>query len=269
MSIELKTTRLLLRPLMLADAEVIESLIFADAEVAKWLAHDVSVPGNAKKFARGWCNHLGYDGDNRIWSRGGYGAFAITDRFGDFAGAGKILGIVGFYGADKIDGKWRGELFYALGTAYHGHGIMSEACECAMDAWRALPDAGDLYAVYWHTLNHISGRILRKLGFVEDGPRSVIEEYGSDDVLTFYRFELWRIESASDTEFERIACEAATKIGHLAHEGVVSPAAAMTSIRRRILQRGDGETPQDRIAAAFQLGLQGEGLLHLQYSLAA
>ena len=269
MTITLTTRRLLLRPLVMADAAVIENLIFADAEVAKWLAHDVSVPGNARKFARGWCNHLGCDGNNDIWSRGGYGAFAITDRNGAFGDSGNILGIVGFYGAEKIGGKWHGELFNALGSAYQGHGVMSEACERVMAAYRELPDAGDLYAVYWHTLNHVSGHILRKLGFIEDGPRSVVEEYGKRDVRSFLRFELWRIDSAGDDDFKRVAHEAATKIGHLAHDGVINPADALTSIRRMIIQRDCGYLPDDSIEAAFATGLQGEGLLHLQYSMAA
>ena len=269
MTLELATPRLRLRPLTLADTTDLERLVFADAEVAKWLAHDVSKPGNARRFARGWCKHLGYDGANDTWARGGYGAFAITDRHGEFAAPGSFLGIVGFYGSDKIDGKWRAEFFYALGTPYHGRGIMSEAARRALQAWRELADAGDLYAVYWHTLNHASGRILRKLGFVEDGPCSLVAEYGNDDVMSFIDFELWRIESAEDTEFDRIAREAATKIGHIAHEGLLSPSQALTCIRRSVFRRTGGNPPDDRFEMAFEQGMRGEGLLHLQYSMAA
>lgn len=269
MTIELTTKRLLLRPLTMADAPLVETLIFGDAEVAKWLAHDISVPGNAAKFARAWCNELGIDGDNDIWSRGCYGAFAITDRAGEFAAPGSLLGIVGFYCADRIDGKWHGELFYALGADYHGRGIMSEACTRALDAYCKLPDAGSLYAVYWHNLNPASGRILRKLGFVEDGSRGAVEEYGLREVLSFYRFELWRIESANDADFERILREAAIKIGHLAFEGVVERGDALGEIRGAIARRSDDYRLVDEMEAAFERGMQGVGLQHLQFSLAA
>jgi hypothetical protein len=56
MTIELTTKRLKLRPLMMADVPVLRDLIFSDAGVVKWLAHDISNPGNSEVFARGWCN---------------------------------------------------------------------------------------------------------------------------------------------------------------------------------------------------------------------
>ena len=44
MTIELTTERLKLRPLMMVDAPVLQDLISSDAEVVKWLAHDISTP---------------------------------------------------------------------------------------------------------------------------------------------------------------------------------------------------------------------------------
>ena len=101
MTIELTTERLKFRPLMMADATVLKDLIFNDAEVVKWLAYDISTPGNSEVFARDWCSKLGLEGDNTIWPRGGFGAFAITDRAGKIAAQDSLLGVVGLYGAEK------------------------------------------------------------------------------------------------------------------------------------------------------------------------
>jgi hypothetical protein len=73
MTLELTTERLKLRPLMMTDAPVLQKLIFNDAEVVKWLAHDITAPGNGESFTREWCNKLGLDGDNTNWSQGGFG----------------------------------------------------------------------------------------------------------------------------------------------------------------------------------------------------
>ena len=79
MTIELTTERLQLRPLVMADAPRLQDQIFNDAEVVKWLAHNISTPGNSEVFARGCCNTPGFDGDKTLWSRGGFGALAITE----------------------------------------------------------------------------------------------------------------------------------------------------------------------------------------------
>ena len=101
MTIELTTERFKFRPLMMADATVLKDLIFNDAEVVKWLAHDIPTPGNSEVFARDRCNRPGLDGDNTIWPRGGFGAFAITDRAGKIAAQDSLPGVVGLYGAEK------------------------------------------------------------------------------------------------------------------------------------------------------------------------
>jgi hypothetical protein len=53
MILELTTERLKLRPLLMTDSPVLQELIFSDTEVVKWLAHDISAPGNSEAFARG------------------------------------------------------------------------------------------------------------------------------------------------------------------------------------------------------------------------
>ena len=73
MTLELTTERLKPRPLRMTDAPVLQELIFNDAEVVKWLTHDIFARGNSETFARGWCNKLGFDGDYTNWSQGGFG----------------------------------------------------------------------------------------------------------------------------------------------------------------------------------------------------
>ena len=264
MTTYLTTPQLLLRPLTLADADAIETLVFQDSEVAKWLAYDVSVPGNSRRFAEDWCQRLAVDGDNDIWTRGGYGAFAITDRYGKFAEIGSVLGIIGFYGADRVRGKWQADLFYALGRAFQGFGLMAEASRSALDAWSALEDAGNLTAVYWHRLNHNSARVLTRLGFIDKGNISVVRKYGRR-AHSFYRCELWRIQSAPLSDLARITREAAIRIGHLAFENVVSHDEALSNIRRAVATHGVKRVSDSDIAEAFQLGASEPGLKCMKF----
>jgi len=260
---ELTTDRLLLRPIRHTDADDVERVIFEDPEVVKGLAHDGSDPQVRRRHSRSWSG-FGPDGDIGRWQACATGLYVITDRSGEIAPRGQFLGVTGFY-LEKEHGRWDGELFYALGSAFHGHGIMSEACAAAMARFQSLPDAGALYAVYWRLLNPASGRILARLGFAEDGSQSLLEEYDADIAAGIRDFEIWRLKNAATDQQRRIAVEAATKLGHIEAEGVSTPAENLAALLGAL-----GEAPLENelradIEAALKRGRETPGLAMMRY----
>ena len=250
----------------MADVPAVERVIFSDPAVAKGLAHDISLETNRRRFAEEWCNDLGLDGDTRVWSEGGLAGYAILPADQNTFGANGLLGVTGFYGMEKKDALWTGEIFYALGSSYHGKGIMTEACQAVMDEYQRLPDAGDLYAVYWGLLNPASGRILRRLGFKEHGHKTLLAEYSDKRARSFGDFELWRLKNAKQDELEKVALEAATKLGHLCHERLLRPEEA----KELLLEAIPSEIIEDSISQAIETGLergsQTPGMILLLYS---
>ena len=160
---ELTAARLLLKPIRHEDAKDLERVVFEDPEVVKGLAHDGSDPDVRHTHSTNWSN-FGPDGKHDFWEECKIGLYAISDRTGSIAPSSEFLGLTGVY-LKKENDKWTGELFYALGTSYHGNGIMSEACDSVVSHFKSIPNAGSLYAVYWQVLNPASGRILNKLNF--------------------------------------------------------------------------------------------------------
>ncbi|MBZ8133714.1 GNAT family N-acetyltransferase [Afifella sp. IM 167] len=256
----LRTERLCLRPLRMADRPALVETVFSDPLVMKGLFHDASEPHKRDDFARKWCDSLGIDGENAIWSDGGIGAFAVTDASGMFAPKDRPIGIVGFFGMAREAGKWSGELFYALGSAFHGKRVMSEAAAAAVAAFRALPDAGRLYAVYWAHLNPASGRTLRRIGFVDAGTTPLVEEFGRERVESLCGFERWRLSVTPPAEVGLAAREAAIKLGHIAAEGIGSREQALASILEATSHAPPGAVRAEDIGPAFDLGLHTPGL---------
>lgn len=138
----LTTERLLLKPVRHADAAEVERVIFENPEIVKGLAHDGSDPEVRRVHSRNWSG-FGPDGDATRWRECGTGLYVINDRSGTLAPANRFLGITGFY-LEPQDGRWGGELFYALDSEFHGRGVMSEACVAVMDRFRSIPNAGSL-----------------------------------------------------------------------------------------------------------------------------
>jgi len=257
---KLRTERLCLRPLRMADRPALVETVFSDPLVMKGLFHDASEAHKREDFARNWCASLGIDGDNGIWSDGGIGAFAITDASGMLAPEGWPMGIVGFFGMARREDRWTGELFYALGSAFHGKRVMSEAASAAVAAFRALPDAGALYAVYWAHLNPASGRTLRRIGFVDAGTTPLVEEFGRERIESLCSFERWRLSVTPPADLAIAAREAAIKLGHIAAEGIGSREEALASIMEAASHAPPGAVRAEDIGPAFDLGLHTPGL---------
>ncbi len=112
MSLEIKTDRLLLRPLGPADAPALVPLI-GDYEVSRWL----SVVPHPYTLA---------DGETFVREIAGPWDRAITL-------AGELIGVVGISGG----------LGYWLGRPFWGHGYMSEAAAALVGAWFAEDGASN------------------------------------------------------------------------------------------------------------------------------
>ena len=260
---DLTTDRLLLKPVRHADAAVIERVIFENPEIVKGLAHDGSDPDVRRTHSRNWSG-FGPDGDATRWRECETGLYVIRDRSGTLAPPEQFLGITGFY-LEKRDGRWGGELFYALDTDFHGRGVTSEACAAVMDRFGSIPNAGSLYAVYWQLLNPASGKILRGLGFVPDGHRSLLDEYGAETAAGIRRFELWRLENAPPSQQARIAGEAAIKLGHIEAEGVSTPDEDLAAILQAIKGEKGRRSLLPAVEAALERGRESPGLAILRY----
>ena len=260
---QLTTDRLLLRPIRHADAMAVEQVIFEDPEVVKGLAHDGSDPEVRRTHSRNWSG-FGPDGDAAKWQACETGLYVISDRSGSLAPPEQFLGVTGFY-LENQDGRWGGELFYALGSEFHGQGIMSEACAAVMARFRALPNAGSLYAVYWRLLNPASGKLLANLGFEADGSQSLLDEYDAEIAAGIRDFELWRLEKAAADEKPRIAEEAATKLGHLEIDGISSPSANLGALLGALGDEQLAGELQPRIEAALRRGRETPGYAMMRY----
>jgi RimJ/RimL family protein N-acetyltransferase len=260
---ELSTDRLLLRPIRHADADDVERVIFENPEIVKALAHDGSDPEVRRTHARNWSS-FGPDGDPKRWRECKTGLYVISDRSGRLAPPDQFLGITGFY-LEKQDGRWGGELFYALDTKFHGQGLMSEACAAVMKRFRSMPNAGSLYAVYWQLLNPASRRILENLGFEPDGSQSIIDEYDAEIAAGIRRFELYRLGEATAAQQARIAGEVAIKLGHIEAEGISTADENLAAVLDAIGDEQRARTLQPVVEAALQRGRESPGLAMMRY----
>ena len=255
---ELTTDRLLLRPVRQEDAEDIERVIFTDPEVVKGLAHDGSDPNVRRTHSSNW-SKFGPDGKYKFWDECKTGLYAISDRTGSVASPGQFIGITGVY-LEEENEKWTGELFYALGSPFHGKGIMSEACDLVVTHFKSVPNAGSLYAVYWQVLNPASGRILEKLNFVRDGTHSILEEYDEETASGIRHFELWRLANSTNEDLPRITQEVAIKLGHLEREGISSETENQRDICKAIGDKTLAETLEKKIERFLETGRNTPGL---------
>lgn len=256
---QLETERLLLRPVRHSDADDIERFIFSEPEIVKALAHDGSRVEKRRYHAREWSG-FGPDGDHDFWDACHMGLYVIHDRSSSFADEDTFLGVCGVF-LELEQGKWCGELFYALASAFHGKGIMSEAAAAVLQGFDRIPDAGYLYAVYWHLLNPASGRVLQKLGFENAGTRRLLDEYPEDLYRGVRDFELWRLDDAQEGDQSRIVREVAIKLGHLEREGIGGRQQNLDAIQR--VMRADSSTEQ--VASWLDQGLANPGFGLLKY----
>jgi len=112
----IETARLLLRPFVAEDLDDYSRLIFADAEVMRYLPkRDLAPRARAERTLTIFTEH---------WSLYGFGVWAVTDKVtGDF---------LGHCGLGHVPEAGEIEVLYALGRTYWGRGIASEAARASV-----------------------------------------------------------------------------------------------------------------------------------------
>ena len=148
----LRTTRLLLRPLVAADAAVFHRLI-NDWEICRRLP-DAPFPYPAQ-LAGDWIEAAAHDREHKRAEQ-----FALVE-----AATGTLIGVAGLRLAK---GQKTAELGYWLGRAYWGQGYGLEAARRLVDwAFAALP-IGHMTATVAAD-NDVSVALLSRLGFAQSG----------------------------------------------------------------------------------------------------
>lgn len=260
---ELITDRLLLKPIRHENAKDVERVIFDDPEVVKGLAHDGSDPNVRRTHSTEWSS-FGPDGNKDFWEECKIGLYVITDRSGILAPLSEFMGVTGVY-LEKKNEKWAGELFYALGSSYHGKGVMSEACSSVVSHFKSIAAADSLYALYWQLLNPASGSILNKLGFEKDGTQSIIEEYDEETVTGIRNFELWRLSNSRSDNIRRIAEEVAIKLGHFEIEGISSKSENLRDIFDAISDKNLVKELGGLVEGALEIGRNTPGFAMMRF----
>lgn len=227
MKLIIETQRLILRPVTTNDAPEIAKVIFSDPDVVGMLAHNTRDPKDALGAAETWTKVMGVDGNGGIWDDGGLGLFAVAPRFAKD----QFAGVAGFYMERNENDRWNGEYFYALGTKWHGQGLMTEAAGAFSEKLKSLPDLGVIYAAYWDMINEASGRLLIKTGLKPKGRVKVTEEYDHKRCQRMFEYDLWRLaETSPGTHQETVAIQVARRAGAFVAEAVVDRNEALAKI---------------------------------------
>ncbi|PUB13096.1 GNAT family N-acetyltransferase [Yoonia sediminilitoris] len=223
----IETDRLILRPVTKQDTHGIAQVVFSDPNVVGMLAHDIRTAESAITEAERWTSIMGIDGDGGIWDDGGMGLFSVVLK-SDQA----LAGVAGFYMERNEHQRWNGEYFYALGTQWHGRGLMSEAADALGERLRSLDDLGVIYAGYWDMINEASGRILRRTGLKPEGRKSVTEEYGEDRCRMIFEFDLWRLSEAAPGNLQdSILVQVARRAGAFVAEDIIAKDTVLNSLK--------------------------------------
>lgn len=227
---QIETERLRLRPVTLADTGDIARIIFSDPAVVGMLAHNTKDPGDALAEAERWTSIMGADGDGGIWDEGGMGLFVVQPKNGD----GALAGVAGFYMERNEKALWSGEYFYALGSAWHGQGLMSEAAAALAEKLQAMEDLGIIYAAYWDMINEASGRLLLKTGLKPRGRKPVTEEYSSERCQLMFEYDLWRLgQVVNEDTRAAILVQASRRAGAFVAEDVIQKEDALKQLSKR------------------------------------
>jgi RimJ/RimL family protein N-acetyltransferase len=145
----IETARLLLRPFVEADLDDYTRLIFADAEVMRYLPkRDLTPRDRAERTIAIFAEH---------WSHYGLGAWAVTDKLtGEF---------MGHCGLGPVPEAGEIEVLYSLGQAYWGRGVATEAARASVRFGFEQAKLGRLIALAVSE-NIGSRRVMEHLGFV-------------------------------------------------------------------------------------------------------
>jgi RimJ/RimL family protein N-acetyltransferase len=144
----LETTRLLLRPFAANDLDDYTRLIFADAEVMRYLPQrDLAPRDRAERTIAVFTER---------WGENHFGVWAVTDKVtGEF---------IGHCGLGPVPEAGEIEVLYALGQAYWGRGIATEAARASVHFGFEQANLDRLIALAVPE-NIASRRVMEHLGF--------------------------------------------------------------------------------------------------------
>jgi RimJ/RimL family protein N-acetyltransferase len=248
----IETQRLVLRPVSADDTQEIAQVVFSDPNVVRMLAHNTSDPKAVQLAAKRWTKIMGIDGDGGIWDDGGLGLFAVVPKEAN----GRLAGVAGFFMERNSSNMWVGEYFYALGSAWHGKGLMGEVADSLGEKLRGLPDLGVIYAIYWDLINEASGRLLTRTGLVQRGRKLVTVEYDAAHCRTMFEYDLWTVGAAKPgRERNNALLCACRRAGTFVAENVIEREDAIRALSERY---GSETLPSDAVDIFDKaLALQG------------
>lgn len=233
---EIETERLLLRPVDSNDVDEIARVVFGDPAVVGMLAHNTKDPADARTEAERWVGGMGRE--SKMWLEGGIGLFAVIPKLG----GGALAGVCGFYMKQNESHRWKGEYFYALGSSWHGKGLMSEATDAVREKLRLLPNLEVIYGVYWDMINEASGRILVRAGLRPTGRTLITKEYSPEKCRRMFDYDLWRLGNAQVGPTRKTTLvQAARRAGGFVAEDVVTEADALARLADAYGARLTGE----------------------------
>ncbi|HCY86834.1 MAG TPA: hypothetical protein DHV36_17020 [Desulfobacteraceae bacterium] len=154
----LQTRRLTLRPLRMADLDNMVANIMSDPDVMHWLPHSdaTKTPEGQRAVARGFLEDF-----ISPWEMEGYGIWAICLKGRGSKASGTFIGYCGFL-PGQLEGEGP-ELAYAVGQAYWGKGLVTEAARACLAWLFARSDIDRVYAVTDRD-NYGSQRVMEKIG---------------------------------------------------------------------------------------------------------
>ena len=185
------------------------------------------------------------------------GLFALIPK----DGGGALAGVCGFYMERNERQRWRGEYFYALGSQWHGNGLMSEATDAVKEELRLLPDLEAIYGVYWDMINEASGKILVRTGLRPAGRKPITEEYSPEKCRRMFDYDLWRMgEAQAGPTRGRVLLQAARRAGGFVAEDVMTKPEALGRLADAYGARLTGEA-----AEIFEKARTNPGMAYLEF----
>jgi ribosomal-protein-alanine N-acetyltransferase len=162
----LETYRLRLRPFTLEDIEDYYEHIHSNAEVMRFL------PGGAPRPKETTPQTLQYFIDH--WAQHNFGMWALEDR--------KDRSFIGHVGLNRIPEVGDVEIAYALGKAYWGKGLATEAAAAVLSYGLDVAGLNVLYALAFPE-NAASQRVMVKLGMRYEG---IVDRYYKSSMACYY-----------------------------------------------------------------------------------
>ena len=170
---ELKTERLLLRPITEADAEA--TLAYAKGP---------NVGPNA-----GWKPHENLEETHQVLKE----VFLDKENIWGIVFEDTLIGSIGLMDDPKRQNPHTKMLGYAIGEAYWGNGIMTEAARAVL-AYGFETLQIDLISGYCYTFNTRSRRVLEKCGMRLEGQLRMAEERSDGEIFDEFCFSITRGE---------------------------------------------------------------------------